>query len=252
MADAMRREVIAAVPRSQRASTRLLLRLAARRLPIRGVGKRAFLQAFDVARGSARRAGEELAAAGALEQPDDVFYLTDVELTGGLPPDARDLVARRRERRAEYELLTIPGSWRGTPAPEPIGAGDGSADGTRADLVEGLGVSSGVVDGVVRVVTDPGFADVEPDEILVTPTTDPSWSSIMFVSSALIVDIGGPLSHAAVVARELGIPCVVNTRSGTQRAAHGRPGQGGRLEGDGRGPGASRLMITSIHKEEAR
>ena len=73
-------------------------------------------------------------------------------------------------------------------------------------LVEGIGVSSGVVEGTVRVVTDPTFAEVEPDEVLVTPTTDPSWASIMFVSSALVVDIGGPLSHAAVVARELGHP----------------------------------------------
>ena len=51
------------------------------------------------------------------------------------------------------------------------------------------------------MVTDPTFAEVEQDEVLVTPTTDPSWASIMFMSSALVVDIGGPLSHAAVVAR---------------------------------------------------
>ena len=49
-----------------------------------------------------------------------------------------------------------------------------------------------------------------------TPTTDPSWSSVMFISSALVVDIGGALSHAAVVARELRVPCVVNTRSGSR------------------------------------
>ena len=63
-----------------------------------------------------------------------------------------------------------------------------------------------MVEGRVRVVTDPTFAEVEQDEVLVTPTTDPSWASIMFMSSALVVDIGGPLSHAAVVARELGVP----------------------------------------------
>jgi pyruvate,water dikinase len=88
--------------------------------------------------------------------------------------------------------------------------------GERPDVVEGVGVSAGVVEGLVRVVTDPSFDDVEPDEVLVAPTTDPSWASIMFVSSALVVDIGGPLSHAAVVARELGVPCVVNTRSGSR------------------------------------
>ncbi len=66
------------------------------------------------------------------------------------------------------------------------------------------------------MVTEPDFAEVESDEILVAPTTDPSWSSIMFVSKALVVDIGSALSHAAVVARELGLPCVVNTRDGTR------------------------------------
>jgi phosphoenolpyruvate synthase/pyruvate phosphate dikinase len=83
-------------------------------------------------------------------------------------------------------------------------------------VVKGEGVSTGVVEGTARVVADPAFTEVEPGEILVAPTTDPSWSSIMFVSSALVVDIGGALSHAAVVARELGIPCVVNTRSGSR------------------------------------
>jgi phosphoenolpyruvate synthase/pyruvate phosphate dikinase len=81
------------------------------------------------------------------------------------------------------------------------------------EAISGLGVSAGVVEGRVRVVVDPSFAEVEPGEVLVTSTTDPSWASIMFLSSALIVDIGGPLSHAAVVARELGVPCVVNTRT---------------------------------------
>ena len=62
----------------------------------------------------------------------------------------------------------------------------------------------------------PDFAEVETDEILVTPTTDPSWSSIMFISAGLVVDIGGAMSHAAVVARELGIPCIVNCLHGTE------------------------------------
>jgi pyruvate,water dikinase len=89
------------------------------------------------------------------------------------------------------------------------------------DVITGTGVSNGIVEGVVRVVTDPSFTDVEPDEVLVAPSTDPSWSSIMFISSALVVDIGGALSHAAVVARELRIPCVVNTGNGTRALSTG-------------------------------
>ncbi len=105
--------------------------------------------------------------------------------------------------------MTIPGYWRGTP--EPI-----LTTAERAEEISGIGVSAGIVEGVVRVVTEAAFAEVEGGEILVTPTTDPSWASIMFISAALVVDIGGQLSHAAVVARELGIPCVVNTRNGSK------------------------------------
>ncbi|WP_200902440.1 PEP-utilizing enzyme [Protofrankia coriariae] len=112
--------------------------------------------------------------------------------------------------------MTIPGEWKGSPQPSLVTAADPATDPSGERVISGIGVSSGVVEGVARVVTDPAFADVEPDEILVAPTTDPSWSSIMFISAGLVVDIGGALSHAAVVARELGIPCVVNTRTGTR------------------------------------
>lgn len=186
----------------------------------RGVAKRAFLQSLDVGRGSARRAGEHLAARGTLDDPEDVFHLTSSELSAALPADVKELVADAALRRAEYEQLRIPSNWKGTPVPVNIGLTEIE---TARNLrpVTGLGVSPGVVEGQVRVVTDPGFADVEPGDVLVSSTTDPSWSSIMFISSALVVDIGSALSHAAVVARELGVPCVVNTRTGTQQLRTG-------------------------------
>jgi pyruvate,water dikinase len=202
----VQRQVLDALPAARRPAARLVLRQAARLLPLRGVGKRSFLQAMDVCRASARQLGEQLGI--------DPFQLTMAELTGALPADAAELAARRAERRREYQALTIPGRWRGEPEPTKL---DAETPLTRSvDVLSGIGVSSGVVEGVVRVVHDPSFADVEDGEVLVTPTTDPSWASIMFVSAALVVDIGGTLSHAAVVARELGIPCVVNTRDGSR------------------------------------
>jgi pyruvate,water dikinase len=200
----LQQAVLAALPRTRRPAARLLLRLAASHLPLRGVGKRAFLQSLDVARGATRRLGEHLDL--------DAFYLTAPELTGALPADAGALVARRRERGSEYQAMAVPGMWRGVPEPVPAETPEEETAGT----ITGTGVSAGVVEGVVRVVTDPGFADVEDGEILVSPTTDPSWASIMFLSAGLVVDIGGALSHAALVARELGIPCVVNTRNGSR------------------------------------
>jgi pyruvate,water dikinase len=217
--------LLAALPRGQRPVAGLILKLAGQRLPLRGVGKRSFLQANDVGRACARRLGSRLAREGVLAHPDDIFYLTLDEVMAARPPsDARDLVATRRERRSQYERMTLPDKWRGTPTPIPIvpPAADGSAAALRpGDVVRGSGVSRGVVEGQVRVVTDPSFAEVGPDEILVAPVTDPSWSSIMFISSGLVVDIGGALSHAAVVARELDIPCVVGTQNGTQVLRNG-------------------------------
>jgi pyruvate,water dikinase len=199
------------LPAYKRPGAKLVLKLAVSRIPLRGIGKAAFLQSLDVARAAARRMGALLAEQGVLADPEDVFLFTKEELAGGLGPDARALAEQRRALRAELQKLDIPASWQGNPEPFPIdrAAEDGAS-------VSGIGASGGVVEGTVRVVHDPAFTDVEPDEIIVCSTTDPSWASVLFLSSALVVDIGGKLSHAAVVAREVGIPCVINTLHGTK------------------------------------
>lgn len=228
--------MLAALPRAQRPLAGAVLRLAARRIPLRGIAKRSFLQAIDVSRAAARRAGEHLVEEGVLDARDDVFLLTGRELTGEIPSDVRELVERRRDRRAAYAAVRFAQStWAGLPDVELVAEDASAATGSAPkDLLTGTGVSRGVVEGVVRVVLDPDFEDVEPDEILVAPTTDPSWASIMFISSALVVDIGGALSHAAVVARELQIPCVVGTGDGTRALRTGDrvrvDGQAGTVE----------------------
>ena len=223
----MTAEVLAALPSRARPGAKFTLKIARERIPDRGRGKRAFLQATDVARMATRRIGELYVADGAFTDPDDGFYLTKPELLAPLPRDVGELIARRRERRAAYERIAFRSTtWAGNPdafelATDAVTA-DEPADTQRGVVrIEGLGASQGVVEGVVRVVEDPGFADVEPGEVLVAPTTDPSWCSIMFVSTALIVDLGGMLSHAAVVARELGIPCVVNAGDATKQLRTG-------------------------------
>ena len=207
------RQLLAALPGWQRPPAKLLLRLAASGIPLRGIAKVSFLQAIDVGRAAARRAGTFLVDAGVLREVDDVFYLTMTELTSGPEASVQELVERRKARRADYLTLSIPPNWKGMP--DAIRIGTGSRTLKVGDVVEGIGVSSGVVEGVARVVLDPDFLEVEPGEILIAPITDPSWSTIMFISDALVVDLGGALSHAAIVARELGIPCVVNTQDGT-------------------------------------
>ena len=214
---ALEAAIVAATPVWRRPWVRMLLRLAESRIPLRGVSKNAFLQSLDVARAAARRIGACLAAEGILDDAEDVFMLTVEELEAGPPHGVKELVAKRRERLAIYRELTLPTVWKGAPVPRFVS--DPQPAVTDAALT-GIGVSAGVVEGIARVVMSPDFAEVEPDEILVAPSTDPSWSSIMFISSGLIVDIGGAMSHAAVVARELGIPCVVNC-PGTQAIRSG-------------------------------
>jgi phosphohistidine swiveling domain-containing protein len=215
--DAERREavgrVLAATPRLSRPATRLALDLAATRIPLRGIAKETFLEAFDAARAAARRIGDLLVTEGALQEREDVFYLRKSELLRQIPRDVRELVSSRRELRDEHKRYVLPAEWKGTPQAQLISDGGGDRS---LEAVDGVGVSDGIVEGTARVVIEPDFTEVQEGEILVAPFTDPGWASILFISSALVVDIGGALSHAAVVARELGIPAVVNTGDGTR------------------------------------
>ena len=199
-----------ALPAMRRRPARLVLRLARRYVPLREVGKTAFLQCIDVGRGAAHRLGELLAADGTLADADDIALLTTEEvLRGAVPTDVRSLVEQRRVERDHYLSVRLPDSWTGEPSPIPSTDAGVQVEG---DELEGLGVSPGVYEGTVRVVRDPYDPTLEPGEVLVCETTDPSWASLMFVSGALVIDIGGAVSHGAIVARELGVPCVIGTR----------------------------------------
>jgi pyruvate,water dikinase len=207
----LERQLLGALPASRRAWGRAVLGLARRYVPLRGVGKAAFLQSLDVARAAARRLGTCLAHEGVLGDPSDIFFLTNEEVCAASWEGAEERVEFRRARRQSYEGLELPLAWRGMPDPRPVERFGGSED-----VLEGVAASPGVTEGRVRVITDPGETAMEPGEILVAHVTDPSWASVLFLSSALITDLGGLLSHAAVVARELGVPCVANTRVGTK------------------------------------
>jgi phosphohistidine swiveling domain-containing protein len=226
------RELLAALPRSRRPGARLLLALVRSYVPLREVGKAMYVQSIDAARASARALGADWHAQGALADPEDVFFLTLPELGRGPGLDAGPIVEERRARHREYEHLELPRTWTGMPDPIPA---DAPAE-ARRSVLEGVSVSHpGVVEGRARVIRDPAADDpVEPGEILVCDTTDPSWVAAFVSAAALVVDIGGPLSHGAIVARELGIPAVVNTGDGSRVIATGDrirvDGEAGRVE----------------------
>jgi phosphohistidine swiveling domain-containing protein len=171
-------------------------------------------RSLDVARAAARTMGRALASRGLLDDPEDVFHLVADEFVTGEAPDLGARVAYRKRLAAGYETFDLPVMFVGTPAPIPLA----DADEQPAGLIEGLGVSPGVVEGVARVVLDPATSEpLEPGEILVCAATDPSWVGHFLVAAALVIDVGGPMSHGAIVARELGVPCVINSVVGTSR-----------------------------------
>jgi pyruvate, water dikinase len=200
--------------RKDRVMARLVFKMAGRYLPLRSVAKVSFTQSLDIARGSARRIGALFVEDGVLEDPEDIFYLTLPEIQGPLPPNIGGLIAERKAIREAYRRVELPVIFHGTPE---VTLTEGAE--AEVDVLNGVGVSAGVAEGPIRVVVDPADPEMEPGDILVAHTTDPAWASVMFLAGALVVDIGGLLSHAAVVARELGIPCVMNTGNGT-RALH--------------------------------
>jgi pyruvate,water dikinase len=90
------------------------------------------------------------------------------------------------------------------------------------DGLSGTPASGGVVSGIARVVLDPGNAHLEPGEILVAPSTDPGWTPLFLTAGGLVMEMGGPMSHGAIVAREYGIPAVVGVPEATERLETGQ------------------------------
>ena len=124
------------------------------------------------------------------------------------------LIRERREAFVEYQTLTPP---RVLTSDGEVIAGAYRRDGPPADALVGLPVSTGSVEGRARVVLDMSEADLVPGDILVTAFTDPSWSPLFVTIAGLITEVGGLMTHGAVVAREYGLPAVVGVEGATRR-----------------------------------
>jgi pyruvate,water dikinase len=206
-------ELLAGMPALRGRLFRRLLQFTGAQVRSVELTKAGFLTAVDGTRAAAGALGRELVAAGTLDSPDDTFYLTTDELLGTLPRNARELVVFRRERREEYRALELPVIFTGMP--EPVAIDSMSLTDDRS--VRGTPAGPGVVEGTVRVVLDADSDDVlEDGEVLVCKFVDPGWTALVSLAGALVTDIGSAASHGAIVARELGITCVVGTGNGTR------------------------------------
>jgi pyruvate,water dikinase len=164
---------------------------------------------------------EHLVHAGVLREKEDVYYLTFQEL--------RDVVRAGRvddrlvrERKNEFE------SYRALTPPRVLTSeGEGISGAYRRDdlppgALVGLPVSAGSVEGRARVVLDMAEAALEPGDILVTAFTDPSWTPLFVTISGLVAEVGGLMTHGAVIAREYGLPAVVGVEGATRLIRDGQ------------------------------
>jgi len=181
------------------------------------------IRVMGIARKALLEVGKEFVAAGAIERPEDLSFLTLSELTALSRNESRDWKALIAARRAAFER-----ELRRRQAPRVL-VSDGrafyegmGAETDSADAISGSPVSPGVVEGIVHVVFDPNTTQLAPGEIMVCPGTDPAWTPLFMTAGGLITEVGGMMTHGSVVAREYGIPAVVGVDHATQRLKDGQ------------------------------
>ena len=185
---------------------------------------------YFVYKQSLLKEAERLVQADVLHEPEDAFYLTfqefhDVVRTGQV--DGR-LIQERKEAFRSYGALTPP---RVLTSDGEAVSGAYRRDGMPDGALLGLPVSAGTVEGRARVILDMAQADLEAGDILVTAHTDPSWSPLFVAIAGLVTEVGGLMTHGAVIAREYGLPAVVGVdratrliRDGQRIRVHGTDG----------------------------
>jgi pyruvate,water dikinase len=162
--------------------------------------------------------GSRLVRTGILDSAADVDLLAAYELEGalsGAAPSRWELQKRARVRKRLDDVEHLPQIFTGDPSRTMV-----DDDEHAGDLFEGWAASGGVYEGTARVIakaTEP----IEPGEILVARTADPAWTPLFLTAGAIVVEEGGPLSHAAIIARELGLPAVLNVPGLIRRLGKG-------------------------------
>jgi len=162
-----------------------------------------------------------LVQAHVLGEKEDIFYFRFQELHEVVRTNHVDdqLIAQRKDAFRSYQTLTPP---RVLTSDGEVIAGAYRRDDVPAGALVGLPVSAGIIEGRARVIHDMAEADLEPGDILVTAYTDPSWSPLFVAITGLVTEVGGLMTHGAVIAREYGLPAVVGVEQATRLIRDGQ------------------------------
>ncbi|OYE00918.1 phosphoenolpyruvate synthase [Nostoc sp. 'Peltigera membranacea cyanobiont' 232] len=164
---------------------------------------------------------EQLVQAGVIHEKEDIYYLTFEELHEAVCTNKLDyqIISKRKDDYKLYEKLTPP---RVITSDGEIIAGEYKRENLPAEAIVGLPVSSGVIEGRARVILNMEDADLEDGDILVTSFTDPSWTPLFVSIKGLVTEVGGLMTHGAVIAREYGLPAVVGVENATKLIKDGQ------------------------------
>ncbi|WP_028550574.1 phosphoenolpyruvate synthase [Paenibacillus sp. UNC451MF] len=184
--------------------------------------KYVMIRLFGFIRQALLEEARSLVAQGMLQMEEDIFYLTLDEMLqltrGGAAAHLQEQIEERKRDYARFQALTPPRLM--TSEGEIITGSRQRKDAPEGALL-GTPVSAGVVEGIARVVMRPDEAKLNKGEIMIAPFTDPGWTPLFHSAIGLVMEVGGLMTHGAVVAREYGIPAVVGIEGATSRIKDG-------------------------------
>ncbi|WP_055108170.1 phosphoenolpyruvate synthase [Paenibacillus ihumii] len=183
--------------------------------------KYGMVQRYFVYKQALLKEADRLVQAGVIHDKEDIYYLTFDELHEAVRTHELDyqIINKRKDEYNFFEKLTPP---RVITSDGEIIAGEYKRDNLPAEAIAGLPVSSGMIEGRARVILNMEDADLEEGDILVTPFTDPSWTPLFVSIKGLVTEVGGLMTHGAVIAREYGIPAVVGVENATHLIKDGQ------------------------------
>jgi pyruvate,water dikinase len=183
--------------------------------------KYAMVSRYFVYKQSLMEEADRLVQAGVLREREDIFYLRLQELQDVVRTNQVDeqLIRERKDAFRSYRAITPP---RVLTSDGEAVAGSYRREDFPPGALVGLPVSAGIIEGRARVIFGLAEADLEPGDILVTAYTDPSWTPLFVAIAGLVTEVGGLMTHGAVIAREYGLPAVVGVEQATRLIGDGQ------------------------------